>query len=173
MTLPAWALKIGTAAASAAAEIAHAHPENHVDLARVIAAEVARFHAAQEPGQLLAAVTAVADLCAETEDGRLVTKDAVSPGDFLLRIKAVLTAAAADITWRVAFIERLAALEDAVATQRRMLARVWPIVDELERLRSSTEGSNATHPLSALHADLMACLAHGVATTSRSEAHPR
>ena len=61
VTLPTWALKIGAAAASAAAEIASRHPENHVDLAHVIAAEVVRFHAAQEPGQLLAAVAAVAD----------------------------------------------------------------------------------------------------------------
>ena len=175
MTLPAWALKIGADAVAALAEAANANPLP-VDLAKIIAAEVVRFHAAQQPEQLLTAVAAVAALCAETEDGRLVTKEAVSPGDFLLRIKAVLATAATDITWRVAFIERLSALEDALASQCRMLARVWPVIDELERLRILGGGADVTtHPLGSLHADLKACLlAYGVAPNVLSAgAHPR
>ena len=112
MTLPAWALKIGADAVAALAEAANANPLP-VDLAKIIAAEVVRFHAAQQPEQLLTAVAGVAALCAETEDGRLVTKEAVSPGDFLLRIKAVLATAATDITWRVAFIERAQTLRES------------------------------------------------------------
>ena len=170
MTLPAWALKIGADAAAAIIEVSETHPDPEfiIDFASIIAAEVARFHAAQESEQLLAAVAAVAALCAETEDGRLVTKEAVSPVDFMGRIKAVVNAAADSITWRIAFVERLADLEARRVDDRHLLTRVWrlievwPTLGEGDRasLADLADGSDDPHGwMAALHTDLKAYLA--------------
>ena len=127
-----WAECFGRDVVARAGQCAGAHPHGIVDLAALIAAELRRFHAAQQPQALLVAVAEVAVLCAWTEDGRLVTQPNVSPLDFMRGIAGMIAAVGHDIGWRVAHMEKTATLEEALSVARNDILSLRLRLGQLE-----------------------------------------